>query len=49
LILKAIVTEANYQDGTVASWLIDGVAAQEICLEVVDLVESKRHRILKVA
>lgn len=26
--MKAFVTEANYQDGTVASWLIDGVAAQ---------------------
>jgi transposase len=28
LVLKAFVTEANHQDGTVASWLIDGVAAR---------------------
>jgi len=25
LVLKAFVTEASYQDGTVASWLLDGL------------------------
>jgi putative transposase len=28
LVLKAFVTEANYQDGTVARWLIDWLAQQ---------------------
>jgi transposase len=26
LVLKAFVTEASWQDGTVASWLVDGLA-----------------------
>ena len=42
LVLKAFVTEANYHDGIVASWLVSGVA--ETCPRLAKIWADKAYR-----
>ena len=46
LVLKAFITEANYHDGTVASWLLDSVA--RACPRLAKIWADKGYRCLFV-